>query len=96
LEKHTLTQKLELVNYYPLGIMDFTDDALISFYITPSESGIQEPSAPSTIVPEFFGVTGVWSELSQVAHRSWVGLADGFQSRVIIANQNLFGYDPAG
>jgi hypothetical protein len=64
LEKHTLTQNLELVNYYPLGIMDFADDTLPSFYITPSKSGIQEPSTPGAVVPEFFGITRMWSELS--------------------------------
>jgi hypothetical protein len=96
LEKHTLTQKLELVNHDPLGIMDLTYDALISFYIAPSESSIQEPSAPSAVVPEFFGIAGVWSELSQITYSSWVGLPNGFQSRIIIANQNLFRYHPTG
>jgi hypothetical protein len=90
LEKLSITQKLELVNYYPLGIVDQADDTLPSFYIAASESGVQEPSAPSTIVPKLFGITRMWSELSQIAHCTWVGLTDGIQRGIIVTYQDLF------
>jgi hypothetical protein len=64
LEKHTLTQKLELVNHYPLGIMDFAHDTLPSPHGLSGKSCIQEPTALSTTMPELTRIIWVRSELA--------------------------------
>jgi hypothetical protein len=96
LEKHIIAQESELVNHYPFGIVYQADDTLPSFYITSGKASVQEPSAPSTIVPKLTWVPGMWAELSQITHGSWIGLTDGFQSGIIIAHQDLFRYNSAG
>jgi hypothetical protein len=64
LEKHTLTQKLELVNHHPLGIMDLADDTLPSPHGLSGKSCIQEPTALSTIVPKLSWIIWVRPELA--------------------------------
>jgi hypothetical protein len=90
LENVILTQKSELVNHYPFGIVDQADYTLPSLYITPGEASIQKPSTPSSVVPKLFGIPWMWAKLSQISHSSRIGLSYGFQRGIIGACQDLF------
>jgi hypothetical protein len=64
LEKHIITQKSKLVNYYPLGIMDLAYDALPSPHGLSGKSGVQEPTALSTIMPKLTRIIRMRPELA--------------------------------
>jgi hypothetical protein len=90
LENAILTQKSELVNDYPFGILYLADDTLPCADVSAGIAGIQEPTAPSTIVIKLTRIIRMWSELAEFSHCAWIGPAYGVQCRIVPAYQDLF------
>ena len=62
---------LKLVHHHPFGILYFTYDSLELAHSAVYKSGLDEPFALGTVVPETVQTLGMWPELSKIAYRAY-------------------------